>query len=186
MLFSRWILKIVGWKTVLKTEKLSKSVICVAPHTSNWDFLLGKLFYSAVEGGKVSFLMKRSWFFFPVGNVLRAIGGVPIDRSKRNLITAQMIDRFDSTAQFHLAITPEGTRKLNDTWKMGFYHIAKGAGVPIRLAYLDYRKKEMGMTETFYPTDDEKADMEYIRGFYKGIVPRFPEKFHEDQLTQTR
>ncbi|MDR0370950.1 MAG: lysophospholipid acyltransferase family protein [Prevotellaceae bacterium] len=178
MSFSRWILKIAGWKTVLKTEKPPKSVICVAPHTSNWDFFLGKLFYSAVDGGKVSFLMKKSWFFFPVGNILKAIGGVPVDRSKRNSVTAQMIDKFNSLERFHLAITPEGTRKLNDTWKMGFYYIAKGAGVPIQLAYLDYRRKEMGITEIFYPTDGEKADMEYIRTFYKNIIPRFPEKFH--------
>lgn len=179
MKISRWILKIVGWKTVFSIDKISKSVICVAPHTSNWDFFIGKLYYSAVGGGKVSFLMKKSWFFFPVGNILKAIGGVPIDRSKRNSTTAQMVDEFNKRDVFRLAITPEGTRKLNENWKMGFYYIAKGANVPIELAYIDYKKKEAGITEIFHPTDNEQADIEHIKSFYKNVTPRFPKQFSE-------
>lgn len=181
MKFSRWILKIAGWKTILSVDKVSKSVICVAPHTSNWDFLLGKLFYSAIGGGKASFLMKKSWFFFPFGSIFRAMGGVPVDRSKKNSVTTQMVKEFNSRAVFHLAITPEGTRKLTEKWKMGFYYIAKGANVPIQLAYIDYKKKEMGITEIFYPTGDEKSDMEQIQAFYKDVTAKFPAQFQKNR-----
>jgi 1-acyl-sn-glycerol-3-phosphate acyltransferase len=107
------------------------------------------------------------------------MGGVPVDRSKRTSVTQQMAEVFNKRKSFHLAITPEGTRSLVKKWKMGFYHIAIKAGVPIELAYMDYKKKEMGILEIFHPTGDEKADIEYIRNCYKNINGRFPEKFHK-------
>ncbi|NLO70109.1 MAG: acyltransferase [Porphyromonadaceae bacterium] len=173
---SAWILKLFGWKTVYSVVEPAKSVICVAPHTSNWDFIIGKLSYWAVKK-KAGFLMKKSWFVFPLGLVFKAMGGVPIDRSKRKSVTQQMIDEFSKHERFHLAITPEGTRKPTTEWKKGFYYIAKGAGVPIQLAYLDYEKKEMGITEVFYPTDNEEADFQYIYSFYKDVKGRKPENF---------
>ncbi len=174
--FSRLILKLAGWKAIVTVDEPKKSVICVAPHTSNWDFLVGKFGYWALNRD-ASFLMKKSWFFFPMNLLFKAMGGVPIDRSKKNSVTQQMVDLFNSRDTFHLAITPEGTRSLVDKWKMGFYHIAQGAGVPIQLAYLDYKKKEVGITETFYPTGNEEEDLIKIQAFFKYVTPRFPEKF---------
>lgn len=174
---SRFILKLAGWKSVVTTAEPLKSILCVVPHTSNWDFIIGKLFYWA-EGRKAGFLMKKSWFFFPVGNMLRAMNGIPVDRSRNNSVVQQMILEFAKKDKMHLAITPEGTRKLNKRWKLGFYHIAVGAGVPIQLAYIDYQKKEMGIKEVFYPTGDEKADLKHIYAYYKeNAGPRFPESF---------
>lgn len=170
------LLKNFGWKTVYSVTSPAKSVICVAPHTSNWDFILGKLFACSV-GLNAGFLMKKSWFVFPLGYVFRAMGGVPIDRSKRMSVTQQMTEQFSMQEKLHLAITPEGTRKPNPDWKKGFYYIAKGAGVPIQLAYLDFGKREMGITEVFYPTDDEEADFKHIFNYYKGVVAKKPENF---------
>ena len=176
MNLSRWILKLAGWKSVYQVEEPAKSVICVAPHTSNWDFIIGKLYYWSLNK-KAGFLMKKSWFFFPMGYLFRAMGGVPIDRSKRTSVTQQMVEEFNRRSVFHLAITPEGTRKPRAEWKKGFYYIAKGARVPIQLAYLDFGKKEMGITEVFYPTDDEEADFKHIFNYYKGVVAKKPENF---------
>lgn len=175
---SQWILKTAGWKIKFVTEEVPQSVICVAPHTSNWDFIIGKLTYWAIAR-ETSFLMKKSWFFFPLGNLLRAIGGIPVDRSRRTSVTQQMADQFKKGKPLHIGITPEGTRSKVTKWKMGFYHIAVKANIPIELAYIDYGKKEMGIMEVFYPTGDEKADVEYIRKRYNDVEARFPEKFHK-------
>lgn len=174
---SNWILRKAGWKLIITIDEPAKSVICVAPHTSNWDFIIGRLAYWAI-GRKSNFLMKKSWFFFPLGNALRAMGGVAIDRSKKNSVTQQMADEFQLRERFHLAITPEGTRSRTTGWKMGFYHIAVKAQVPIQLAYLDYAKKEMGITRLLQPSGDEVADMKIIQAFYQGVSARFPEKFN--------
>lgn len=174
---SRWLLKTAGWKYIISVPDMPKSVICVAPHTSNWDFILGKLLYWAEEKD-ASFLMKKSWFFFPVGNILRSMGGVPVDRSRKTSVTQQVVQMFNERETFHIAITPEGTRKKVKKWKMGFYHIAVQADVPIWLAYFDYGKKEIGITEVFYPTGDEKADLKKIQAFYKNVQARFPDQFY--------
>lgn len=174
---SQFILKLFGWKLNVQAEEPLKSVICVAPHTSNWDFPIGKLSYVAL-GREASFLMKKSWFFFPMGYLFAAMGGVPVDRSKKNSITDLMADEFEKRTYFHLAITPEGTRSLVENWKMGFYHIAIKAKVPIQIAYIDYQKKEMGIKDIFYPTGDEKADLDKIQAYYMDVRACFPEKFN--------
>jgi len=180
---SKWILKVLGWKTILTVEEPKKSIICVAPHTSNWDFLIGELYYTAL-GRKSSFLMKKSWFFFPIGNLLRGLGGIPVDRSKSTSVTDQMAEEFNKRDTLQLAITPEGTRSLVQKWKMGFYHIAVKANVPIQLAYFDYGKKEMGITEIIYPSGNEKADLAKIYDYYKNVEARFPEKFNLSEINR--
>jgi 1-acyl-sn-glycerol-3-phosphate acyltransferase len=175
--FSLWIFKIVGWKAVVTVEEPLKSVICVAPHTSNWDFLIGKLYYWSL-GRKSGFLMKKSWFFFPLNFILRNMNGIPVDRSKRNSVTDQVAEEFSRHDKFHVAITPEGTRSLVKKWKMGFYHIALKANVPIQLAYIDYAKKEMGITAILYPTGNEVADYAKIREYYINVTAKHPEKFY--------
>lgn len=174
---SKWLLKTAGWKVAVKVEEPAKSVICVAPHTSNWDFLIGKLGYWSL-GRKASFLIKKSWFFFPMGYLFDAMGGVPVDRSRSTSVTQIMAEEFSRRTQFHLAITPEGTRSLVPKWKMGFYHIALSAKVPIQIACLDYVKKEVSIEALFYPTGDETADIEKIQSYYKNVNARFPEKFN--------
>jgi 1-acyl-sn-glycerol-3-phosphate acyltransferase len=120
---SKLILKMAGWKVYATVAEPQKSVICVAPHTSNWDFPIGKLAYVSL-GRKASFLIKDSWFFFPMGYLFTALGGVPVDRTKKNSVTLQMADEFSKRDSFHLAVTPEGTRSLAPKWKMGLFNIA--------------------------------------------------------------
>lgn len=175
--FSKWIFKITCWKAVITIAEPPKSVICVAPHTSNWDFVIGKLFYWSLNR-KSGFLMKKSWFFFPIGILFRHMNGIPVDRSKKTSVTDQIAEEFNKQETFHVAITPEGTRKQVKKWKMGFYYIALKANVPIQLAYIDYAKKEMGITGILYPTGDEDADMKTIRAFYKDVHAKHPDKFN--------
>lgn len=174
---SQAILKMSGWKLgPVEGAELPKCVICVAPHTSNWDFPIGKLFYTSI-GCTASFLIKKEWFFFPFNLLFKALGGVPIDRDKRTSITEQMVEEFNRRPVFQLAITPEGTRKRAVEWKKGFYYIALAAKVPILVAYIDYGKKEVGIKTVFHPTGDAEKDIREIRSCYKGIRARNPENF---------
>ena len=96
---------------------------------------------------KTSFMMKKEWFFFPLGLIFRAIGGIPVDRSRNTSLVDQMANRFAGSKLFHLAITPEGTRKSNPNWKKGFYFIALKAQVPIMLIGIDYPTKTITSTK---------------------------------------
>ena len=168
---------LLGWKTDLYVEIPDKCVICVAPHTSNWDFIIGKIFYSSLRG-KIHFLMKKEWFFFPFGYILKIMGGVPVDRkNKKSSLTEQMIERFSKRKEFRLVISPEGTRKKNSSWKTGFYYIALGAKVPISLAHIDYEKKEIGLSVNFLPTGNVESEMQQIKESYRGFKGKYPDNF---------
>ena len=169
-------LKLFGWNYQLSIEIPDKCVICVAPHTSNWDFIIGMVFYRSI-GGKPCVLMKKEWFFFPLNHFFKSIGVVPIDRKKRNSVSDQMVELFHSRDHFQLAIAPEGTRSKNTQWKTGFYYIALKAGVPITLAYIDYSKKEVGVKKIFYPTGDAQSDIEEIKNYYKDVQAKYPKRF---------
>lgn len=175
---SKFILRLMGWKigTVIPDEP--KCVICVAPHTSNWDFIIGKLFYDAL-GRQSNFLIKKEWFFFPFNIFFKSIGGVPVQRGRRTSVTDAMAKEFATRDRFQLAITPEGTRKAVKEWKRGFYYIATKANVPIALTYLDYGKKEAGIMKLFYPTGNEEQDIAAIRACYKGIKGKNADQFIE-------
>lgn len=173
---SRFILKLFGWKVVVDVPDLKKCVICVAPHTSNWDFIIGKLAYLSI-GRYARFMIKKSWFFFPLNLIFEAMGGVPVDRKQRSELTDQIVEQFNCRERFGIAITPEATRKRNSDWKKGVYFIALKAHVPIVLAYIDYRKKEVGLSRTFVPTGDYDRDIVIIKDFYKNVTARNPQNF---------
>ena len=164
----RWILRVMGWKIRKDGEDVPKCVICVAPHTSNLDLTMGKLFYNAI-GKKAKFLIKKEWFFFPLNVIFKSMGGIPINRSKSSSITKQIAEEFAKRDIFHLAIAPEGTRKKAMEWKTGFYYIALKAVVPIQIGFIDYKKKELGIKATFYPTGNAHEDILAIRSMYEGI-----------------
>jgi 1-acyl-sn-glycerol-3-phosphate acyltransferase len=175
---SKWLLRIAGWKLGPLGDNVPKCVICVAPHTSNWDFVIGKLFYASI-GRIACFLIKKEWFVFPFNLIFGSMGGIPVDRNKKTSVTDQMAEEFARRETFHLAITPEGTRKKTPEWKRGFYFIAQKANVPIMLAYIDYQKKEVGIKKLFYPTGDVDADIDAIRSCYNGITACHPANFVE-------
>ncbi len=176
MSFWKTILRIVGWKVDITVPDYPKCIICVAPHTSNWDFVLGKLAYAAI-GRRAGFLMKEAWFFFPLGLIFKAIGGIPVPKKRGSSLATEIVTRFNATDKMVLAITPEGTRKRVTEWRYGFLHIAIGAQVPIVLGVIDYGTKTISIKEEFIPSGDCDADMRKIKDFYSGFTACYPEKF---------
>ena len=168
--------KLLGWKIENLQPEVPKCIIAVAPHTSNFDFIIGKLAYASI-GRKSQFLMKKEWFFFPFGLIFKAMGGIPVTRSKHTSMTDTLAAEFAKHEQLQIAVTPEGTRKRVTEWKKGFYYIALKANVPIVLIGLDYKRKAAIFLDTFYPTGDVDADMIKIKSYYAGIAGKHPEKF---------
>ena len=166
----------MGFSTDFTEEKPNKFILALAPHTSNWDFIVG-LLYSYAEDFHCNFLMKKEWFFFPLGILFKAVGGIPVDRDRRTSLVDQMKQKFDESKHFHLAITPEGTRKANPNWKKGFYFIAQKAQVPIALIGIDYTKKTIYATKAFIPTGDIEKDMKEIKLYFKDFKGKNPENF---------
>lgn len=170
--------RIGPWKVVRQVpEGINKAVITAAPHTSKEDFPVGiGAWYP--ENKKASFIAKKELFEGPMGFIFRATGGIPIDRAKTKNMVEQAADHFKETDELFLVVAPEGTRAKMPRWKTGFYYIAKAAGVPIILGYMDFAKKQVGLGEVFYPTDDVKADFRYIENFYSKVTAKYPEKYH--------
>lgn len=173
------ILKIAGWSVHVTVPDYPKVIICVAPHTSNWDFILGKLAYASI-GRKAGFMMKEAWFFFPLGYFFRAIGGIPVSRNSRESLVKSVIERFNSAKTMALAITPEGTRSRTSQWRTGFLRIAEGADVPVVLGVIDFKTKQIIIEREFTPTGDIDADMKSIKAYYRPFTGKYPEKFTTD------
>jgi len=174
-LISTLYLKMIGWRREGSLPDIPKYVIIVAPHTSNWDFPIG-LAMAFVLKLRGYWLEKDSIFRWPFHGFFRWLGGIPIDRSRSSDVVAQMVQVFNERAKLTMVMAPEGTRKKVTYWKSGFYHIARGADVPIVLAFLDYLRKAGGIGPVFNPTGDIEADMEYIRTFYATVTGKHPEK----------
>ncbi len=175
---SRLILKLMGWN-IYTTVSLDcrKAVIVMAPHTSNLDFFIGRLaFFKYSIRPKI--LIKKEAFTPLAGPVLRWLGGVPVDRGYSQRTVKKVTEKFDRYEEFHLLITPEGTRQRVNKWKRGFYFIALQAQVPIFLGFLDYRKKEGGVGKMIIPSGDFEADFKIIEDFYRDKHARYPEKFN--------
>lgn len=168
-----------GWMKFREevTEPLPpKYIIALAPHTSNWDFIIGML-YSGAKGLRCDFLMKKEWFFWPLGILMRKLGGIPVYRNKQRGMTDVVAEQARRMDSFHLCITPEGTRKPTSEWKKGFYFIALKAQLPIMLYGIDYRRKLIKCTKTFLPTGDVERDMSEIKNYFKEFEGRHPERF---------
>jgi 1-acyl-sn-glycerol-3-phosphate acyltransferase len=126
-------------------------------------------------GIRPSWLGKRQIFRKPFGRLMRWLGGIPVDRSKSTNLVAQVVERFGELDRLFLVIPPSATRHKAPHWKSGFYHIARGAGVPILCTFLDYSRKVGGIGPAIMPSGDVRADMDAIRAFYEGIQGRYPE-----------
>ena len=175
--FSRWMLyKCMGWKVNVTEPHPDKYIICLAPHTTNWDFVIGQL-YSSAESVKSGFLMKKEWFFWPLGPIFRRLGGIPVWRTKHTSMTDNLADTAMRKKEFHLCITPEGTRSLNTEWKKGFYYIALKAKLPILLYGVDYEKKIISCTKTIIPDGNIDEQMKAIKLYFKDFKGKHPENF---------
>ena len=176
LLYKRW-----GWAANITESHPDKYIICLAPHTSNWDFVLGQL-YAGAQGIRSNFLMKREWFVWPLGALFRRMGGIPVYRQKHTSMTDSMAETAKKVQEFHLCITPEGTRSPNPDWKKGFYFIALKAGLPILLYGLDYEQRLIQCTKTIVPNGDIESQMREIKLYYKDFRGKHPENFEIGEL----
>ena len=124
-----------------------------------------------------NFLMKKEWFFWPLGALFRRLGGIPVYRQKHMRMTDAMAEAAQEADKFHLCITPEGTCKRVEEWKKGFYFIAQGAQIPILLYGIDYERKLIQCTKTIWPSGDIEKDMEEIKLYFKNFKGKRPENF---------
>lgn len=170
------IFKLTGWKVEGSfPAELKRYIVAVAPHTSNWDFVIGVQARSILYLQGAKFLGKSQLFKPPFGWFFRWLGGYPVDRSSSHDMVHQVVSIFNTHEKFVLAIAPEGTRKKVDRLKTGFYYIAKHAHVPIIPCGFDYEKKKVIVGQPFYPTEDLEADMNFLRQFYGNIKGKNPE-----------
>ena len=175
---SSLLLKLMGWNITSQIpSEITKAVIIMAPHTSSFDFVLGRFGYWHL-GIPSKFYIKKEAFFWPLGLLLKSLGGIPVDRKAKTHLVDITTKYFNDSPSFFITITPEGTRSRVRHWKKGYYLLALKAKVPIILGYLDYEKKTGGPTQVFYPTGDYEADLIKIEDFYRGKKGRHPERFN--------
>ena len=175
------ILKIAGYSIVDTTpkgvQKYQKAVMIAAPHTSNWDYVYTMSALYALDV-PIKYLGKASLFKFPLGILIKKLGGIPVRRDQKNNMVNDMARMIvEATEQMILIIPAEGTRSFSKEWKSGFYHIANTAKVPIILGFLDFGKKQVGFIDEFIPTGNYEKDLISIQKRYIGITPKHPELY---------
>ncbi len=171
-----------GWKVHPNKPDIKKAVIIVLGHTSNWDFVNGSVVGDFFDMD-IKFTIKQSWVRFPFKNAMLKMGAFPIRRDLKENFVKQVVNKFNESKSFYLSITPEATRNPNANWKTGFYHIAKGANVPLVLGFIDYNKKLAGFGPCINITGSYEETLKEMIDYYKTISPKFPEKFLIPQLS---
>ncbi|GAA0851831.1 1-acyl-sn-glycerol-3-phosphate acyltransferase [Aliiglaciecola litoralis] len=175
--FSQWlgatVIKSLGWQFDGEFPEHPKMVVAVAPHTSNWDFVIGLAVVFALKL-KISFFGKHSIFIPPFRQLLIRWGGIPIERSQSHGVVAQMIGELKQAKQMILCVAPEGTRSLIYPWKTGFLHIAQQSKVPVFLIGLDYKHKKIKLGPVFLPTEDIHLEMQKVYDFYAKVDAKYP------------
>lgn len=172
----KWLFQVLGWSYIVTVPDYKKCILCVAPHTSNWDFFYGKLFYM-MQGKWAMFLMKKELFVGPLGWFFRRMGGIPVDRSHKTHLTDKLAEMAKQATCFQLTVTPEGTRSLNANWKVGFYFIALKANLPILLYGIDYKYKRIVCTKEIIPSGNLEEDLQTIKKYYESFHGKHPEQF---------
>ena len=179
------LIKLFGWKADFDCDIPDKCVACIAPHTSNWDFVMGVLFKSAYKI-KANFFIKKEWVRFPTKTLMLKLGGIPVNRGKQQSTTDIIAAEFSKREKLIIGMSPEGTRKYNPDWKMGFYYIALKANVPILLVAIDYKTKTIKVSKEFFPTGNVENDLVEIADFYKNITAKIPKNFSLPQVVKQK
>ncbi|MBI5945487.1 MAG: lysophospholipid acyltransferase family protein [Chloroflexi bacterium] len=176
-LLANLILRLAGWRVDGKLPDIPKFILVGAPHTSNWDFVLflGIVFHLKAN---VKFMGKAELFRSPLGWFFYWCGGIPVDRKKSTGLVEQMVDACNKSENFILTIAPEGTRHGVKEWKRGFYHIAKGAEIPLVMAKVDGRHKTVHVGQVFHLTEDAEADIKSIQDLFKGVIGIKPNRMY--------
>ncbi len=165
-----------GWGISGKLPDAPRYVIIVAPHTSNLDFFVGLAAKFAL-GLKAKWLGKHSIFRGPVGVILRALGGIPVDRARPDGTVEAVLEQLRAAPTFVLALSPEGTRKYIPHWKTGFYRIALAADVPVAPVAFDWSTRTIALLPPFRVTGNQAADIAHLRGLFRREMARRPEYF---------
>jgi 1-acyl-sn-glycerol-3-phosphate acyltransferase len=182
-LLARLFFRSSGLELVATRAADKKLVLIAAPHTSNWD-LIQLVAAKCLLDIEISWMGKHTLFWWPLGPIMRALGGVPIRRDHPEGAVEQIVRTFDEVEALCLLITPEGTRSYTPYWKSGFYRIAKAAGVPIQLGFVDFSRRQAGFGPTLMPSDDVRADMDEIRTFYAGKTAHYPDQAGKIRLRE--
>lgn len=185
--FCTLIFKLKGWTLDRNMpEGVDRCVLLGVPHTSNWDGIY-TIASTHLLGVPMRFTVKDELMKFPFGWFVRSGGGIGINRrpkkegEQRKSMTQAMIDLFAENEKLAIVVTPEGTRSKRTEWKTGFYHVARGAGVPIGLSYVDFKNKKSGVGKVIDPSDKTLDEvMRIITDFYRDANPKYPEKFSLD------
>jgi len=179
---SRFLLcRIMGWTISDGEDNLvpeKRVIFLAAPHTSIFDFVIGYLYLRTV-GGYPRVMIKKEAFFFPLGPILKAMGGFPIDRKNPQEMLMNVIHEMESEKSTYLVMCPEGTRKAIKRWKTGYHMLAQATGAAVYLGHYDYRKKTLGHGRKFEITSDARADTERIQQLYEemGLTALHPEGY---------
>ena len=173
------LLKLWGWKIESPyPTQVQSSVVIVLPHTSYWDFPIGILLRPIIHLD-TKFIAKHTLFKFPLGFIMRALGGTPVNRSNTLNFVDSVVNLFKNDKKFILTITPEGTRAKVNKLKRGFYQIAMKAGVPIVCCKFDWHTKTIGFNAPFYPTGDYEKDLPQLLQYFKGVKGYHPDQDFE-------
>ena len=179
---TRWLGAAAGWRVVGHLPDLPKYMLIGAPHTTNWDFVLF-LWVMAALRFQPTWLGKDGIFWWPAGVLWRRLGGIPVKRGARLNVVDQVVDRFREADRMTLVMSPEGTRQHTTAWKSGFYHIARGAGVPIVPGRLDYPTRTVTIGGPIAMTGDVSRDMAEFRAFYAGARGMYPARASDIALS---
>ncbi len=179
--FMRWmmigLMRLTGWKfTGEGFPAARKFVLIVAPHTSNWDFPVGIMAMYAL-GIRGTFLGKDTLFRFPLGILMRFLGGFPVDRSARSDVVTQTCELVARLDKVIIVLSPEGTRKYTPRWRSGFYWIARQAGIPILPVAFDFSRRAIHVFPLFHPTGEQERDIAALRGLYRAEMALRPAQF---------
>ena len=177
--FSCWlgtmVLNRLGWHFQGEFPTHPKMIIAVAPHTSNWDFVIGLAVAFSLRL-KITFFGKHSLFVPPFGALLRRRGGIPVERSQAHGVVEQMADAMRKADKMLLCLAPEGTRSRIERWKTGFLHIANKAEVPVFLVAFDYKKKQIEFGPSLLIGDDTQYELNRIYTYFQHVQAKFPDK----------
>ncbi len=178
MTLSGIILRLLGWKIEGSINaETQRAIMVIAPHTSIWDFIIGRLAFNVLKI-RAKFLIKKGFFFFPLGLFLKLWGGIPVERKKKTHLVDHIATTILNKEKLILVITPEGTRQRVNKWKKGFYYISQRAKVPIIPGFLDYKRKIARIGKPFYPSGNFESDLIILNHFYKDVTARYPNKYN--------
>lgn len=172
---SKKIFHLIGWKLIGRfPDEVDHLILIVAPHTSNWDFPLGILikFWLKIEA---RYYAKASLFRWPLGIIMKALGGRPVDRKKQQNIVSEAVADFKKNKRHRVLITPEGTRMRRDKFKTGFYYIAVESGAGVLPIIFDYESKVIRINSVMYMRGDGEAEVEEVRDLFKGVKGKHPQ-----------